>query len=399
MATDPHVAMPPPLSRVSTSLAQSNQTTQSTQTTVLADTQPPFYILFSHRTSPDDAPILGHPKIEYHYSDDSPLHLLPQTPNEHVVVLDYQPATYNQPALFSSSGTIVSPSTVVSPVAVHSTPIEPTALPLATHSPSSVETRASPHSHASPPSRTLTRSRSSSYNMSPQRPYTVATSAVSAPLSAVSVPSASTVISNSSSNVTVRSLSSALAVIGVMVDEAPGAAAADDGRTRRNDRMYVLETAFTAAGNASGTSGTDASESRLKTPERVLAQFRQRNTVLREASRANGEPQLNGDTHAQDTHTHDTHSTPVQEVQSSPTWTTHSSPARDVHSSPTRATQSPPIRQMHTPPSRNAHSPIIPARPASGAHHYAVGPGLSAALDLDLIEGISDNLTGTSNVY
>lgn len=62
--------------------------------------EPPYYILFSHSplTSPSSVPgapssSLGHPVIQYHYADDSPLSLLPNTPDEHVLVLDYDPTT------------------------------------------------------------------------------------------------------------------------------------------------------------------------------------------------------------------------------------------------------------------------------------------------------------------
>ena len=55
------------------------------------ETKPPFYILVSH--SPLDSQAtsstLSHPVVQYHYADDSPLALLPHTPDEHVLVLDY----------------------------------------------------------------------------------------------------------------------------------------------------------------------------------------------------------------------------------------------------------------------------------------------------------------------
>lgn len=61
-------------------------------------TEPPFYILVSHSsilntsTSSTSSATLGHPIIQYHYADDSPLSLVPQTADEHVLVLDYDPA-------------------------------------------------------------------------------------------------------------------------------------------------------------------------------------------------------------------------------------------------------------------------------------------------------------------
>jgi hypothetical protein len=60
--------------------------------------EPPHYILVSHSnisnnaTAPGVGPSstsLGHPVVQYHYADDSPLSLLPKTPDEHVLILDY----------------------------------------------------------------------------------------------------------------------------------------------------------------------------------------------------------------------------------------------------------------------------------------------------------------------
>jgi hypothetical protein len=53
----------------------------------MATTSPPFYVLIAHSSA------LIHPRIGYAYADDSPLHLLPNSPEEHVVVLDYNPPT------------------------------------------------------------------------------------------------------------------------------------------------------------------------------------------------------------------------------------------------------------------------------------------------------------------
>ncbi|KAF4623866.1 hypothetical protein D9613_001959 [Agrocybe pediades] len=55
---------------------------------------PPFYVLLAH-SSLSSAPsaalsnTLGHPVIQYHYADDSPLSLLPTHPDEHILVLNY----------------------------------------------------------------------------------------------------------------------------------------------------------------------------------------------------------------------------------------------------------------------------------------------------------------------
>lgn len=55
--------------------------------------EPPYYVLVSHTlTLPSAAgtsTTFSHPTIEYHYADDSPHNLLPQSPEEHVMVLDY----------------------------------------------------------------------------------------------------------------------------------------------------------------------------------------------------------------------------------------------------------------------------------------------------------------------
>jgi hypothetical protein len=55
--------------------------------------EPPYYVLVAHSlTAPSAAgpsTTLSHPTIEYHYADDSPHNLLPETPGEHVLVLDY----------------------------------------------------------------------------------------------------------------------------------------------------------------------------------------------------------------------------------------------------------------------------------------------------------------------
>ncbi|KAG5644725.1 hypothetical protein DXG03_007854 [Asterophora parasitica] len=66
---------------------------------------PPHYILFSHSSTNSGAPssILGHPTIQYHYANDSPLAIWPQRPNEHVLVLDYDPNSTKPPTVQSMS--------------------------------------------------------------------------------------------------------------------------------------------------------------------------------------------------------------------------------------------------------------------------------------------------------
>jgi len=72
---------------------------------------PPFYLLLAH-ASLSNAPAgalsntLGHPVIQYHYADDSPLSLLPSQPDEHVLVLNYDPKTA-QPTVQSISESLV----------------------------------------------------------------------------------------------------------------------------------------------------------------------------------------------------------------------------------------------------------------------------------------------------
>src|SRR5262245_34815272 len=58
---------------------------------------PPYYILVSQSPLPPHIPgapsaALSHPIIQYYYADDSPLSLLPQSVDDHVVILDYHPA-------------------------------------------------------------------------------------------------------------------------------------------------------------------------------------------------------------------------------------------------------------------------------------------------------------------
>lgn len=52
----------------------------------------PYYVLISNASPP----ALTHPLIQYQYADDSPLALLPRHPDEHVILLDYNPNTSNE---------------------------------------------------------------------------------------------------------------------------------------------------------------------------------------------------------------------------------------------------------------------------------------------------------------
>ena len=60
----------------------------------------PYYVLVSPSSQTQSpaatgstTPVLIHPVLQYHYANDSPLSLLPISPNEHVLVLDYDTLT------------------------------------------------------------------------------------------------------------------------------------------------------------------------------------------------------------------------------------------------------------------------------------------------------------------
>ncbi|KAI0079583.1 hypothetical protein K474DRAFT_1591668 [Panus rudis PR-1116 ss-1] len=53
---------------------------------------PPHYVLVSHSSSLNNQSVpttFSHPIVEYHYADDSPRNLLPRSPDEQVLILDY----------------------------------------------------------------------------------------------------------------------------------------------------------------------------------------------------------------------------------------------------------------------------------------------------------------------
>lgn len=65
---------------------------------------PPYYILVSHNSALASASAtLSHPVIEYHYADDSPHSLLPQYPEERILVIDYDPSRNAPPTAKSLS--------------------------------------------------------------------------------------------------------------------------------------------------------------------------------------------------------------------------------------------------------------------------------------------------------
>ncbi|KAJ8084212.1 hypothetical protein PM082_002979 [Marasmius tenuissimus] len=141
--------------------------------TTATTSSPPYYILFTQAGASTSSNTLGHPTIQYHYADDSPLSLLPQSPDEHVLLLDYDPLSPTQ--------------------------------------------------------------------------------------------------------ISVASTSESMAVTGLRIQEAPGAAASEE---KRNDRMCIIET----------TSSTDKTlrNDRHHSAQAILAQFKQRNAVLRHALTFNG---------------------------------------------------------------------------------------------------------------
>jgi hypothetical protein len=71
----------------------------------------PYYVLVSTSSQSQSVaatgsatPVLNHPVLQYHYANDSPLSLLPRSPNEQVLVLDYDPLTPQSTRAQSISG-------------------------------------------------------------------------------------------------------------------------------------------------------------------------------------------------------------------------------------------------------------------------------------------------------
>ncbi|PPQ89608.1 hypothetical protein CVT25_012353 [Psilocybe cyanescens] len=142
---------------------------------------PPFYVFFAHSSlsNPLTAALsstLGHPVIHYHYADDSPLSLLPNHSDEHVLILSYD---------------------------------------------------------------------------------------------------------GNSSKPTVQSISEKLSVVGLRLEEAPGAAAEDETGTRNNTIMYLY--CLMLRHSNGDSSPMSASHGDRKSVHDVLAQYKHRNTVLRKA--------------------------------------------------------------------------------------------------------------------
>lgn len=70
-------------------------------------TKPPYYLLVSHsslqHSSGFSSNSLAHANVEYRYADDSPLMLLSRHPDEHVLVLNHDPAKGDIPTVQSTS--------------------------------------------------------------------------------------------------------------------------------------------------------------------------------------------------------------------------------------------------------------------------------------------------------
>lgn len=71
-------------------------------------------------------------------------------------------------------------------------------------------------------------------------------------------------------------MSKDLAIASLKIEEAPGAAAANDNDPK-NDRMYIIETTASDAGLA------DIRPGDLKSAHNVLQEYKRRNVVLRRA--------------------------------------------------------------------------------------------------------------------
>jgi len=72
-----------------------------------ASTEPPYFILVSlsslQHSSGSSSSSLAHVNVEYRYADDSPLTLLPRHTDEHVLVLNHDPAKGDIPTVQSTS--------------------------------------------------------------------------------------------------------------------------------------------------------------------------------------------------------------------------------------------------------------------------------------------------------
>jgi len=77
----------------------------------------------------------------------------------------------------------------------------------------------------------------------------------------------------------VESASRNIAVTGIKVTDAPPSGTPTDGEPRRNDNMFILET---ISGQGDDEQGATANSSNLSDPRHILAQFRERNEILKQ---------------------------------------------------------------------------------------------------------------------
>ncbi|KLO07572.1 hypothetical protein SCHPADRAFT_836480 [Schizopora paradoxa] len=77
----------------------------------------------------------------------------------------------------------------------------------------------------------------------------------------------------------VESASKNIAVTGIKVTDAPPSSVPSDGETRRNDNMFIIET---ISDDVNKAHVSDAASSSLNDPRHILAQFRERNAVLKQ---------------------------------------------------------------------------------------------------------------------
>jgi len=77
----------------------------------------------------------------------------------------------------------------------------------------------------------------------------------------------------------VESASRNIAVTGIKVTDAPPSGTPNDGEPRRNDNMFIIET---ISGQGDEEQGAVATSSSLNDPRLILAQFRERNEILKQ---------------------------------------------------------------------------------------------------------------------
>ncbi|TRM65801.1 hypothetical protein BD626DRAFT_566457 [Schizophyllum amplum] len=212
----PHSPSTPHASSSATPAISSSPATYSSNPTSSSSTPaptPPYYILLSH------SGVLAHAPITYHYADDPALALLPETPDEHVVLLDWSPGLS-----LSTANTAAGSSTNTAASASTATTASPTPFPGTTTTSTPVVSPA-----ASTPSARIAHSEATI------KPEDLVAEKISA-----------------------HSLSPSLAVTGVRVEDV------------QSHRMYVVET----------TEGAGCPPPAHTSAEALVARFKQRNVVL-----------------------------------------------------------------------------------------------------------------------